>query len=43
MICPYCKRELHPWPIVRPGGCAPKDWKNCIRTDLTMVPKLKRS
>jgi len=32
--CPKCKRDLHPWPVVRPAACAPDYWVNCIRNDL---------
>ena len=42
--CPKCGRTLSPWPLARPGGCAPKDWVGCINNKVQPVtcPPTKR-
>ena len=43
MTCPRCKREIHPWPLVRGGRCSPRDWVYCIRNDMDNLIRMWES
>lgn len=38
-VCSRCGRQAKPWPIDRPGRCAPKGWAHCIRPPLQLPTK----
>lgn len=36
MLCPCCKREVHPWPLGYRARCSAPEWVYCIRNDLLL-------